>query len=70
MVSGNDNKQVSTKLNIPISTIQRRVKKIRKNQFVIQRVNINYEKYGYKTGLLHVYLSNDEMESIANKISD
>ena len=45
--------QISTALKIPLSTIQRRVKKLFENNFITSKVHLNYNKLGYKQGLFH-----------------
>lgn len=64
MISNNfHNKQISSMLGIPLSTIQRRVKKIIGKRVVASKVHLNYEKLGFKTGLLiHVYLTDDDID--------
>ena len=35
---------------------------------VTPRVQLNYEKLGFKTGLLHIYLKNGDIEKTAKKV--
>ncbi len=58
MVNGRNNKEISSQLSIPLSTIQRRVRTLLTKGIVTPRVQLNYEKLGFKTGLLHIYLKN------------
>lgn len=39
------------------------------NQFLVSKVNINYKKLGYTQGLLHIYLSDGNLEDILEKVS-
>lgn len=64
-----DNKQISSTLKIPLSTVQRRIKTLYENQFLVSKVNINYKKLGYTQGLLHIYLSDGNLEDILEKVS-
>ena len=66
---GYNNKQISDKLNIPLSTIQRRTRKLNEKELIVTRIEPNYEKLGFKRGLLHVYLSKGEVDSVGQKVS-
>jgi Lrp/AsnC family transcriptional regulator, regulator for asnA, asnC and gidA len=68
MVSGRNNKQISSQLSIPLSTIQRRVRTLLTKEIITPRVHLNYEKIGLKTGLLHIYLKNGDIDQIAKKV--
>jgi Lrp/AsnC family transcriptional regulator, regulator for asnA, asnC and gidA len=65
-----NNKEISTDLKIPLSTIQRRVKHLITADYVSVHTQINYQKFGFKTGLLHVYLKDGNIEEMARKIND
>jgi Lrp/AsnC family transcriptional regulator, regulator for asnA, asnC and gidA len=69
LIQNNNNKKISSKLDIPLSTIQRRIRNLIEKGFVIPDYRINYEKFGIKTGLLHIYLNNGNLEDIMNKVS-
>ena len=58
MVDGRNNKQISSQLSMPLSTIQRRVRALLVSGIITPRVHLNYEKLGFKSGLLHIYLKN------------
>ena len=66
---GQNNKQISNKLEVPLSTIQRRTRKLTEKEFIITRTEPNYEKLGFKRGLIHVYLSKGEIDSVGLKLS-
>jgi Lrp/AsnC family transcriptional regulator for asnA, asnC and gidA len=66
---GYNNKQISDKLNIPLSTIQRRTRKLNEKELIVTRIEPNYEKLGFKRGLLHIYLSKGEVDSVGQKVS-
>lgn len=70
LIDGNSNKQVASKLKIPLSTIQRRARKIVEKGLIIPKVQLNHEKFGYRTGLLHIYVSNSHIKEIAKKVLD
>jgi len=66
---GHSNKQISDKLEVPLSTIQRRTRKLGEKDLIVTRTEPNYEKLGFKRGLIHVYLSKGEIDSVAQKLS-
>jgi Lrp/AsnC family transcriptional regulator, regulator for asnA, asnC and gidA len=68
MVDGRNNKQISSQLSIPLSTIQRRVRALLVSGIITPRVYLDYEKLGFKTGLLHIYLKDGEIDEIAKKV--
>ena len=66
---GFNNKQISERLKIPLSTTQRRTRKLFEKGLLVTRTEPNYEKLGFKRGLIHVYLSKGEIESVGHAIS-
>jgi hypothetical protein len=68
MIAGTTNQQMAALLQTPLSTIQRRSRILEHNKDVITTHTFNYKKYGYKIGLLHIYLRNGNSEMIAEKI--
>jgi len=70
LINGKDNKSISAKMNIPLSTIQRRTRRLFEKHFVTQKVELNYDKLGYKRGFLHVYLTNGQINKIGQAIAD
>jgi DNA-binding Lrp family transcriptional regulator len=64
-----NNIQMSTALKIPLSTIQRRIRNLFENGFITSKVHLNYKKLGYKQGLVHIYLSDGNLEEILEEIS-
>jgi DNA-binding Lrp family transcriptional regulator len=67
LLSGYDNKQISSKLQVPLSTVQRRTRLILKKELVQHFYKPNYKKLGLKKGMIHVYLADGNMKSIAEK---
>jgi Lrp/AsnC family transcriptional regulator for asnA, asnC and gidA len=67
---GYGNKAIADKLKIPLSTIQRRARKLVEKELVVTKTEPNYEKLGFKRGLIHVYLNKGEIDSVGQKISD
>jgi DNA-binding Lrp family transcriptional regulator len=70
MVLYKTNKEISRDLDIPLSTIQRRVRNLIAARFVVSNIEINYEMFGFKTGLVHVYLRNGNIEETAKKMQN
>ena len=69
LVAKRDNKQISTALRIPLSTIQRRTKNIMSSKIINIKIEPNFKKLGIKRGLLHVYLRNGDIKESAAKIA-
>jgi len=68
MVDGRNNKQISSQLSMPLSTIQRRVRALLVSGIITPRVHLDYEKLGFKTELLHIYLKDGDIDEIAKKV--
>lgn len=69
MAIGSSNNEISQKLAVPLSTIQRTRLLLAKG-YVRLRGKINYRKLGYRKGVFHVYLRGDSAREIAEKIAD
>lgn len=70
LVLGYDNKTISSTLNIPLSTIQRRTRLILQSELVTQEYQPNFKMLGIKKGLLHTYLRDGKLRKTAEKISE
>jgi len=68
MVLSKNSKEISLALKIPLSTVQRRVRNLISSGYINSNIQINYQKFGFKTGLVHVYLRNGNIEDTAKKI--
>ena len=64
LLANHDNSLISQKLDIPLSTIQRRTRKLFEKEIISMKTELNYEKLGYKRGLLHVYLKKGQLDRI------
>ena len=64
LIANHDNSFISQKLEIPLSTIQRRTRKLFEKEIISTKIELNYEKLGYKRGLLHVYLQKGQLDRI------
>jgi DNA-binding Lrp family transcriptional regulator len=69
LISGYDNKQISSELQIPLSTIQRRTRNILQRGLLQHSFRPNYKQLGLKRGMIHVYLEDGNMKSTAQRIS-
>ena len=69
LLSGKGNRAIATKLKIPMSTVQRRTRKLFERDIVRVRYELNHNKLGFRKGLLHVYLKDGNIQGIANQIS-
>jgi DNA-binding Lrp family transcriptional regulator len=69
LLAGEKNREMASKLKIPMSTVQRRTRKLLKNETVRIRYELNYDKLGFRKGLLHVYLKNGNIQGIADQIA-
>ncbi|HEX5186084.1 MAG TPA: hypothetical protein VFV86_04260 [Nitrososphaeraceae archaeon] len=56
LVLGKDNKEISSTLKVPLSTIQRRTRKILQSGIVKVEYIPNFNLLGIKKGFLHTYL--------------
>jgi Lrp/AsnC family transcriptional regulator for asnA, asnC and gidA len=68
LIKGNNNKEISSKLHIPLSTVQLRTKRILKQELVITTTHLNRCKFGYRTGLIHVYCSDKNIQQTAKEM--
>jgi DNA-binding Lrp family transcriptional regulator len=69
LISGYNNQQTSSELQIPLSTIQRRIRIILQSGLLEHNFKPNYRRLGLKKGMIHTYLRNGDMKSTAEKIS-
>ena len=69
LTENHNNKHISKTLRIPLSTIQRRVRRLLEKGFVTSKNYIDFTKFGFKSGSIHIYLKNGNVESILDKVS-
>jgi DNA-binding Lrp family transcriptional regulator len=70
LTTGNDNKLIANNLSTPLSTIQRRTRKLFEKELLSSKIELNYNKLGLKTGFIHVYLSNGNLDKIGQQIAN
>jgi DNA-binding Lrp family transcriptional regulator len=69
LMAGNaPNQEIATKLRKPLSTIQRRTRRLLKSGVISTTNIIDYRLFGYKTGLLHVYLNDGDAREVAEQV--
>ncbi len=69
LIDNNNNKSISTALKIPLSTIQRRVRNLIGKGFVVSKNYIDFTKFGFNSGSIHIYLNDGNMDDILEKVS-
>ncbi len=67
---GSDSKNISSSLNISLSTIQRRMRSILFAKILNKEFTLNCQILGITKVLLHVYLSDGKLKETATKISE
>jgi DNA-binding Lrp family transcriptional regulator len=69
LVRGYENKKIAIEVKTPLSTIQRRVRKIYENQYVSRKNELNYKKLGLRKGYLQISLKGDKSYEVAQKLA-
>jgi Lrp/AsnC family transcriptional regulator, regulator for asnA, asnC and gidA len=69
MVMGLENKEIAANLKTPLSTIQRRTRNLIENGIILMKAEINFEKMGIKSGMIHIYLHDGDIDHLVHKIS-
>ncbi len=68
LAADNDNKQISALVKVPLSTIQRRTRKLFEKGLVHSRIELNYNKMGFRKGFIEICLSNGCIDKIGQQI--
>src|SRR5215469_2211227 len=69
LLKGYTNKKIAFEANSPLSTIQRRIRKIFENEYVHKKNELNHRKLGLRKGYLLISLKGDYSYQVAQKIS-
>jgi Lrp/AsnC family transcriptional regulator for asnA, asnC and gidA len=69
MLSGLSNREIASRLKIPMSTVQRRTRKLFEKGIIKNKVSLDYKKLGFRSGILHIYLNDGNIHSAAEQIS-
>ena len=70
LLKGKNSKYIAKKVKSPLSTVQRRTRKLFEEQLIVSTVELNYEKLGYKRGLLHLYLTDGLVDEVGQNLAD
>jgi DNA-binding Lrp family transcriptional regulator len=70
LVSGKDNKQIANEVKVPLSTIQRRTRRLFENNTVKSRIEPNYKQLGYNKGVVHLYINNVDTMATSQKLAE
>jgi DNA-binding Lrp family transcriptional regulator len=70
LVSGKDNKQIANEVKVPLSTIQRRTRRLFENNIVKSRIEPNYTQLGYNKGVVHLYINNVDTMATSQKLAE
>jgi DNA-binding Lrp family transcriptional regulator len=70
LIQNQNNKDISTSLKIPLSTVQRRARKLMEKGFVTSKNYIDYTKFGFRSGSIHIFLKNGNVDTILDKVSN
>jgi DNA-binding Lrp family transcriptional regulator len=70
LVSGKDNKQIANEVKVPLSTIQRRTRRLFEKNAVKSRIEPNYRQLGYNKGVVHLYINNVDTMAVSQKLAE
>jgi DNA-binding Lrp family transcriptional regulator len=69
LIKGYSNKKIASEAKSPLSTIQRRIRRIFEAQYIRKKNELNYKKLGLRKGYLLISLKGDHSNPVAEKIS-
>ena len=69
LLKGYEHKKIAIEAKAPLSTIQRRIRKIFDNQYVQRKNELNYKKLGLRRAFLQISLKGNYSNLVAQKIS-
>jgi DNA-binding Lrp family transcriptional regulator len=69
LLRGYSNKKIALEAKSPLSTIQRRIRRIFEAQYLHKKNELNYRKLGLRKGYLLISLKGDHSNPVAEKIS-
>jgi len=70
MIRGLQNQDMADKLKMPVSTVQRRTRRLLESGVIKSEVVIDFKMLGLKKGLLHVYLLDGKLKEMSYAISE
>ena len=69
LLKGYSNKNIALEARSPLSTIQRRIKRIFEDQYIHKKNELNHKKLGLRKGYLLISLKGDYADLVAQKVS-
>src|SRR5262245_38417528 len=69
LITGMKGKEISMKLSKPMSTVQRRVRKLFESGAVSSEIKLDFAKMGMKRGNLFIYIRNGESRHLAEQVA-
>ncbi len=69
LVKGYEHKKIALEVQTPLSTIQRRIRKIFENQYIIRKNELNYNKLGLRKGYLQISLKGGKSYEVVQKLA-
>src|SRR5215510_8363097 len=69
LLKGYTNKKIALEANSPLSTIQRRIRKIFENEYIQKKTELNHKKLGLRKGYLLISLKGDYSNLVAEEVS-
>ena len=69
LLEGYSNKNIALEAKSPLSTIQRRIRRIFEAQYLHKKNELNYKKLGLRKGYLLISLKGDDANLVAQKVS-
>ncbi len=69
LLKGYEHKKIATEVKTPLSTIQRRIRKIFEKQYINRKNELNYNKLGFRKGFLQISLKCDDSYNVAQLIA-
>jgi len=69
LLKGYSSKKIALEAKSPLSTIQRRIRKIFEDQYIHKKNELNYKKLGLRKGYLLISLKGDDSNLVAQKVS-
>ncbi|HEX6068065.1 MAG TPA: Lrp/AsnC family transcriptional regulator [Nitrososphaera sp.] len=69
MLAGLSSTEIAQKMKRPLTTVQRRSKRLIDKGYVVGVIHINFKKFGLRRGLLHFKCKTTEMQEAVEKIA-
>jgi DNA-binding Lrp family transcriptional regulator len=69
MLAGYSAGEIAQKMSKPLSTIQRRIKRLTDRGFVVSVVHINFKKFGLRRGVLHFKCKTTDLHEAVQQIA-